>query len=320
MLSIFQPARCVATVDVPYMSRRTAEYQGPALQAAFNITADLSPLFLNARLPVCANHPDNCSALEDGPILLFSPGYSIPRSYYNVLASSIASEGFTVITIDHPGDANIVVYPDGHAVHTNASILHNATWDYYPRAADASFLIDQLANATAMAELLPHRGPRPLRTTRIAMLGHSAGGAAAILAAHQDPRIRAAVNWDGSILGSPDLAGTSQPVLFLTHEAAATPDWREAWPRLDGPKRIVRVADTTHETFSDVATLLAAAGEDARPWAELLGTIAPAEMVRVLTAYTSAWMLGAFDGEEDPALWREPGGFPETSVLEEGGF
>lgn len=111
MLSVLQPSECKSRVHVPYMPDTTAEFQGPSLKQIFslyNFTLDLSPFFLEARLPVCPSPSDECSPLEDVPILLFSPGYSIPRLYYSYLASSIASEGFIVITIDHPGDANII--------------------------------------------------------------------------------------------------------------------------------------------------------------------------------------------------------------------
>lgn len=203
MQSVFQPATCEFTVAIPYMPNEVGDYQGPFLKETFNITADLTPLFSEARLPVCSDRPKSCSPLDNGRILLFSPGYSIPRHYYNVLASAIASEGFTVIIIDHPHDANIIIYLDGHAVYNNGSILDSPTWDEYPRAADASFVIDQLSNATAMAELLPRRGARPFPTDSIGMLGHSVGGASAIITARRDRRICAAINWDGTIFGSP---------------------------------------------------------------------------------------------------------------------
>jgi len=329
MLSVFQPATCASTVAVPNMPSKIADYQGPFLEETFNISVDLTPIFLEARLPVCSDHPDGCSPLDDAPILLFSPGYSVPRSYYNILASAIASEGFTVITIDHPEDANIIVYPDGHAVYNNASILDSPTWDEYPRAADVSFVIDQLSNATAMAELLPRRGPRPFPTDRVAMLGHSAGGASAIIAASRDDRIRGAINWDGSIFGSPPPEGLSQPVqimsqpvLFMAHQDYAGADWLAAWQQLKGPKLALYIANTTHYTFSDMPTLFQAAGQSTEPFADLLGTIAPAEMVRILTAYTTAWMNGAFSGDQGGELLQhqEPGEFPEVATMMKGNF
>lgn len=215
----------------PVYAQQNAEYQGPYLQTLFNVTANFSPLSLEARLPVCSDYPDGCSPLDDTPILLLSPGWAIPRLYFNVIASAIASEGFTVITIDHPEDANIMIYRDGHAVYVNASTWNGGApgEDVQTRAADASFIIDQLSNTTAMAELLPQRWPRPLPIDLVGMLGHSPGGATAIVAAGQDSRIRGAINWDGTLFGPLPPSGLSQPVLLMMNAVTPIPpDWTAA--------------------------------------------------------------------------------------------
>ncbi|KAI6870612.1 hypothetical protein KC343_g6781 [Hortaea werneckii] len=305
MLSVFQPAQCVHTVPAQYMPNKTAAYQGPFLEQLFNISVNISPLFLEARLPVCITDIERCSTLDDAPILLFSPGYRVNRFYYNYLASAIASEGFTVITIDHPYDANIITYPDGDAVYTNFSILETPSWDLITRAEDASFVIEQLSNATAMAELIPSRGLRPFPVDRVAMFGHSAGGGAAVVAASRDSRIRSAVNWDGPILGSLSLSGMSQPALFIAREDVTYDNWPRAWSQLQGPKLAFRIANTTHQSFSDAPTLFRAAGQDLKLFADLLGTIPPEEMVRLLTCYTIEWARGSF--KERASDW-----LPET--------
>ncbi|OBT99953.1 hypothetical protein VE01_01826 [Pseudogymnoascus verrucosus] len=322
MLSVFQPATCASTVPVHYMPDKTADYQGPFLQEIFNIPTNLTPLFLEARLPVCSDYPSGCSPLDDVPVLLFSPGYSIPRLYYNVLASAIASEGFIVITIDHPGDADIITYPDGHAVYNNDTTQDlSAMLEHLPiRSTDASFVIDQLSNATAIAKLLPQRGARPFPTDRVAMLGHSLGGVAAVIAASQDTRIRGAINMDGTFLESPS-SGVSQPVLLMSH-GMADESWPATWPLLKGPKLWVDIANTTHQTFSDVPTLLQAAGQDPTALADVLGTIAPDEMRQILVAYTTAWMNGVFAGKIGGPLLqgKEPGRFPKASPVLKANF
>lgn len=325
MLSVFQPASCASTVPVSYMPNKTAEYQGPFLQKQFNISANLTRLFLEARLPVCLDDPSGCSPLDNSPILLFSPGYGIPRLYYNVLASAIASEGFIVITIDHPEDANIITYPDGHTIYNNgpsSPTPEEYTQYVYSRSADASFIIDQLSNATAVAKLLPQRGPRKFPTDRIAMLGHSLGGSSAVIAAGQDPRLRGAIDWDGTLFGSLPPSGLSQPVLYMSEANATDPSWLAAWPKLKSSKLWVTVANTTHESFSDALTLLQAAGHNTAAFAGLLGTIAPAEMVQILAAYTTAWMNGAFAGKVGGLLLqgKEPGRFPEVSTVMKSNF
>jgi predicted dienelactone hydrolase len=327
VLSIFQPTKCASTVSVPYMPNTTAEFQGPYLQQQFNISADFVPLFLGARLPVCPNEPNSCSIAYDSPILLFSGGWNIPRLYYSALASAIASAGFTVISIDHPGDTNIITYPDGHSVvGKGPGVPTDLEFAQYTsaRAADASFIIDQLNNATAVAELLPQRGPREFCTNRVGMLGHSLGGSAAVHAAGTDSRIRGAIDWDGSIFGSLPSSGLSAPVLLVSEPLgnSSNPTWDALWPQLNGPKLLLEVANTTHMSFSDASVLLQAAGQDTAAFGDLLGTIAPAELVELLVAYTTAWMEGVFtDKVGGPLLeGKEPDRFPETRIVAKSNF
>lgn len=326
VLSVFQPAKCASTVPASYMPNTTAEFQGPYLQQQFNISADFTPLFLEARLPVCGE-PSGSSTPENGPILLFSGGWNIPRLYYSAIASAIASEGFTVISIDHPGDTNIITYPDGHAVIGLSP--GNPTADEYTqytisRAADVSFIIDQLGNATAVAELLPQRGSREFCTDRVGMLGHSLGGATAVHAAGQDSRIRGAINWDGSFFGSVPPSGLFTPVLLVSEELGniTDPTWDALWRQLNGPKLWLEVANTTHMSFSDALLLLQAAGQDTTAFGDLLGTIAPSELLQLLVAYTTAWMKGALAGKVGGPLLegKEPGRFPEVKVVAKNNF
>ena len=324
MLSIFQPKICSSTISVPYMPNKTAEYQGKYLQELFDIEEDISPIFLEARLPVCPAESNGCTTLEHSPILLLSPGWAIPRFYYNILASAIASQGFTVITIDHPHDANIIEYPDGTTTYLNTSTWNdgNPIQDVQDRADDASFIIDQLGNATAMGELLPDRGAKPFQSKRIGMLGHSLGGAASIIAASQDSRIRGAINWDGTIFGSLPESGILQPVLLMSNGAInGSENYESYWPQMNGPKLWVTVANTTHQDFSDIPSLMQAAGLDTSLLPpDTLGSLAADRMVQILVSYTTRWMTAAFAGKGGPS-WKELEGldeFAKVSILKEG--
>ncbi|KAF2877922.1 PAF acetylhydrolase [Massariosphaeria phaeospora] len=319
MLSVFRPATCASTVPVFNMPNKTAEYQGPWIQKMFNVSLDLTPLFLEARLPVCPDDPSSCSPLHDVPVLLLSPGYRGSRLYYNVIASAIASEGFIVITMDHPGESNVITYPDGHTVYSNLSNvvdLDELAPYAYARAADISFTIDQLSNTTATSELLPQQFQSP--TDRVAVLGHSLGGASAVLAASQDPRIHSALNIDGPFFGSLPPSGLSSPVLYVATERDDDPRFLAIWPELTGPKLWIKIANLAHEGMLDIPTMLQAAGQYTGELAELFGTTAPSEWVRIMTAYATEWMEGAFAG---PLLQgREPDRFPEVSVVRKGNF
>jgi dienelactone hydrolase len=327
MLSVFQPATCESTVPVVYMPNKIAEYQGPWIQEMFNTSIDFSPLLLEARIPVCPNNVTlgECSPLHDVPILLFSPGYRGTRLYYNFMASAIASEGFMVITIDHPGDTNIITYPDGHSVYSNLSNVEDIDELAplsYTRAADISFIIDQLSNSTAMSELLLQNGSRKLSIDRVGVLGHSLGGAAANLAAAQDSRIRGIINLDGPFYGSPSFSELSSPVLYVAIEREDDPRFLKLWPELQGAKMWIKVANLSHVGMMDIPTLLQAAGEDTKDYADLFGTMEAAEWIRIFTAFTTEWMNGAFAGKIGGPLLdgQEPDRFPEVSIVRKDNF
>ena len=50
------------------------------------------------------------------PVVLFSPGFGVERELYAGLVEDLASHGYVVVAIDHPHDASIVEFPDGHVV------------------------------------------------------------------------------------------------------------------------------------------------------------------------------------------------------------
>ena len=53
------------------------------------------------------------------PVVLLSPGYGQPRIFYTALAAELASFGYLVAVLDHPGDAAVVEFPDGSVVYGN---------------------------------------------------------------------------------------------------------------------------------------------------------------------------------------------------------
>jgi pimeloyl-ACP methyl ester carboxylesterase len=325
MLSVFRPATCEFTVPVLNMPNKTAEYQGPWVQEMFSVSENLTPVFLDARLPVCPDDDGSCSPLHDVPIVLLSPGYRASRLHYNVLASAIASEGFIVITIDHPGEINAITYPDGNTIYSNLSNVDNidVLAPYAnTRAVDASFIIDQLGNATAMTELLPRLGPRQFLTDRIAIIGQSLGGAAAVMTAGRDPRVRVAINMDGPFFGLLPRSGLSCPVLNVATERVEDRRFLAIWPELKGPKLWIKIAGLVHEGMLDLPTLLHAAGQDTGVLANMFGTTAPSEWVSIMTAYATEWMNGAFAGEVGGSLLQgqEPDRFPEVSTVRKDNF
>jgi len=106
--------------------------------------------------------------------------------------------------------------------------------------------------------------------SRIAMAGHSIGGAAAIAALVADPRIRAGIDMDGTIhVPVPD-EGLARPFLFLGKQSNYTPGsggsvttWERNWRLLTGWKRWLLVTRAIHASFTDLALLADQVGIDA---------------------------------------------------------
>ena len=125
--------------------------------------------------------------------------------------------------------------------------------------------------------------------SRMAMAGHSAGGAAAIAAMLADSRIRAGLDMDGATARPIPDEGLSRPFLFLGKQSNYTPGsggavttWERDWKRLTGWKRWLLVAGAVHASFTDLAlwpirsaSTSAQASPEPGPWTSPAPTSGP---------------------------------------------
>jgi len=146
------------------------------------------------------------------------------------------------------------------------------------RAADVCFVLDEL---TGDHPARPAAGL--IDPSRMAMAGHSAGGAATIAAMLADSRIRAGIDMDGATCAPIPDHGLSRPFLFLGKQSNYTPGsggdvpartpawkrlrgavatWERDWERLTGWKRWLVVAGAVHASFTDLALLADQIGID----------------------------------------------------------
>ncbi|MBJ8338830.1 hypothetical protein JGU71_08020 [Antrihabitans sp. YC3-6] len=136
------------------------------------------------------------------PVVLFSPGSGGVRSQNTAWAEELASHGYVVVGLDHPYDSAVVVLEDGavirSAIQSSGDDAEDdrlaAAWTA-TRAADFAFALTQLERIDRGE--IPSRLTGRLATDRAAATGHSLGGAAAILAAEQDPRFDTIIDIDG---------------------------------------------------------------------------------------------------------------------------
>lgn len=221
MVSVFYPARTVH-------GRRVAPQMTAGAAAA---VPHIDPLF-HKELPTSGvdwaatrthAHTDAPAQAVRRPVLLYSPGGGDPRTLGTGLAEELASRGYVVVTIDHPGDASEVEFPRKRAgrqqvrttvfrgnPRTDPKLFRTVVGT---RIADTRFVLDQLAllaagrNPDALGRPLPEALGLALDLRRVGIYGHSVGGTTAAQAMYEDRRIGAAVNLEGFLDYAPKRPG-----------------------------------------------------------------------------------------------------------------
>src|SRR5271169_4043131 len=207
------------------------------------------------------------------PLVVLSPGFTNSRSALTALAEDLASHGYVVAGIDHTYESHATAFPDGRVttcLAREAPRRDRKEEVAAGRAADVCFVLDELTGVHAAWP-----GAGLIDPSRMAMAGHSAGGAAAIAAMLADSRIRAGIDMDGSTAAAIPDEGLARPFLFLGKQSNYTPGsggamttlrdwkllrgavitWERDWELLTGWKRWLVVAGAVHASFTDLALL-----------------------------------------------------------------
>ena len=281
----------------------------------------------NVKMEVCASQNASLKGqcvfdARQAPVVLFSGGLGLSRLWYSALAQSVASYGFNVVTIDHPYDADVVEFPDGRIIYAI-----NSTWndteseqDVNVRAADASFLLNQLSKGPVVDKLItgPCNSSRGmgLATNRSGIFGHSIGGATAATAMFKDSRIISGVNLDGGLYGPVIKQGLKNPFMLFGHKDNDTsPTWIDIWPHLNW-KLDVEILNSTHTTFTDIPLLAELAfGTPLPDFVQgVVGEIPGVRARDVVAAYVVAMMKTVLSCQPQALLQRASPAFPEIEI------
>ena len=194
------------------------------------------------------------------PLVLLSPGFTLPRTTLTLLSEELASRGYVVAAVDHAYESVATTFPGGRLLPCVAcEKVKEAGMAAVTegRARDLSFVTDELtARTSPYAAMIDPR--------RIGVTGHSVGGATAVPAMAADPRFRAGANLDGGFFTPVPPPGLrARPFLMLGTHSTHHPGnetWDLAWTRLDGWKRWLTVTDAGHFSFTDLPVLAAQLG------------------------------------------------------------
>ncbi|MBL8270284.1 alpha/beta hydrolase family protein [Steroidobacter sp.] len=189
---------------------------------------------------------------EAFPILIYNHGNGQPHFSGTFQTEFLASQGYVVVAIGHPGSSGIERFPDG-TTYENDGLKWNAERpqtsnsrdepfgregveygfthsDLSLFVKDISFVLDRL---TQLATDPKSRFYRRIDLQRVGAWGWSLGGLQALQAARDDERVRAAANLDGwphGLAGPQGVVtlGSERPVMLMFNPA-------NGGPRVPGP-------------------------------------------------------------------------------------
>ncbi|MFD8749839.1 alpha/beta hydrolase family protein [Kitasatospora sp. NPDC059577] len=286
-----------------------AQYLGRTEQEARTVAEALArgvglPGFLVDGVPRARSRSVFDAPVDGGagrfPVVLFSPGSGGVRTQNTAWAEELASHGYVVASLDHPYDSAAVVLADGRTITSETSSSGDADKDEElaagwtaVRAADLGFVLTRLDGLDRGEAADPLTGR--LDTGRVAVAGHSMGGAAALQAARQDRRFDAVIDLDGYPHG-PASPALDQPTLALTQAITPGTDPRylprltEALDAGTATSYRLTVPGAAHLTFMDGPLYLP-------PVPTIVGSLGRTGSPRVVAAATLAFLDATLRGE-----------------------
>jgi Platelet-activating factor acetylhydrolase, isoform II len=247
------------------------------------------------------------------PLVMLSPGFTNSRSTLTGLAEDLASHGYVAAGIDHTYESYATAFPDGRVttcLSRQAPRRDRGEKVVAGRAADVSFVIGELISMHP-----PWQGAALIDPSRMAMAGHSIGGAAAIATMLADSRIRAGIDMDGTTHAQIPDHGLSRPFLFLGKppgksipgKPGPASTWERDWKLLTGWKRWLQVAGAVHASFTDLALLADQMGID-------IGAALPgARSLDITRAYVRAFFDQHLRGRPQALLDQPSPRYPEVT-------
>jgi predicted dienelactone hydrolase len=244
------------------------------------------------------------------PLLIFSHGWGGFRAQNTFQMQELASHGYVIVGMEHTYGAVVTVFPDGSTAYNDPAALPEgvpeAEYDAAARRlvqqwiGDMAFALDVLEDWNQADP--GGRFPDLLDGTRVGVLGHSTGGAAAVEFCATDARCDAGLGmdvWMTPVREATLDEGVPQPFLFLFSEQWPTAKNQALFDRLrrhsNAGDRTITVLGADHYDFSDLPALSPLA-----PQLGLKGPIPGPRVQHIINAYSLAFFDQALKGE--PAL------------------
>ncbi|KAJ4299735.1 hypothetical protein N0V90_004981 [Kalmusia sp. IMI 367209] len=264
ILNVYYPT--LANVSLrPYLWEGLATYYEEYYSVPSGAFRDVTARVAHAAPPLL-----DCAELALPTLIWGAPFAGPPSQMFFNLFSQLVSTGYTIVTIDHPGEQPYLQYPNGTGIPGLSEDFIpddkfiNRVHEY--RLEDNSAVLDALTNIQETLDI-------PLNLTHVALFGHSLGGSAAlnqllIERNRSHPEILGSVDIDGQIFPPASATDSSADIrtpafLLISEQHLAIGDptfptfvsWQSQWV-----KEISVHGKTNHTDFSDLVMLLQANG------------------------------------------------------------
>ena len=282
---------------------KPAEYTSPKAWAYISqIThVDLPEIKTNS----CLNAP-----ITHGPhaVIVVTHGYTGTFTDYTFLAEELASRGYVIASVAHTYETTAVEFPDGRLVksvfgsHFAPDTLRTddkaLSFAWSMRLQDLHSVLNELARLNTTGPLAGE-----LDMSRLAVMGHSLGGLAAMGSVARERRFKAAVVIDAPLTKPSAAMGTDKPVLILV---AGREQWSaldcQLWRNLRGPRFLVHLRGAEHLTLSDAVW----AAKDVPELATQTGAMGGEKTVAAIRNYIAAFLDTALLGKPKSPLLNTP--------------
>jgi dienelactone hydrolase len=180
------------------------------------------------------------------PVVLFSHGAPGVRMASSALDAGIASWGFVVVSVDYLERGEVTQLPG------QKSLTLNPRRDRRLMLASLDLVTSDTGDSTSILHGLVDR-------TRVAAVGHSAGGTTAFDAL-SDPRVKVAIGWAPA---DPSAPPSNKPITIIggSKDIAVTPAvLAKNYATLKSPKRFVEIGNAGHNSFTDLCVITRSGG------------------------------------------------------------